>query len=308
MLCEPQDRAAKDIVLIVNSGRDPHYGPGRFGVELARRLAEDSIASLRLDFAGLGDSLGPPGEESILSSMLDQDRSTDVSDAIDALARLGFRYFAAYGLCAGAYHVMRAAVADPRISRLLLVNTPVLEWHQGGGVDFIRHKNMPLRHFLAEFAKLRSWSIARHKILKSGSVLRGQLLRLAANLSSASWSRRFTKSRLTSGQKNIEVLLRRNVKCLFLFGAGDLGLDAVTRELAPLRSDHRFRENVTIEVLPDFDHLVSHEKTRHAAAQRIRAFLRQTGLKPVPAAVMTEPMADAHANEWRAPIAMPKPR
>jgi len=287
MLCEPERRDATDIVLIVNAGRDPHYGPGRFGVEFARTLARDSIASLRLDFAGFGDSLGPPGEETRLSSLFDMDRSADVSAAIDSLARLGFLNFAAYGLCAGAYHVMRAAVADPRISRLLLVNMPLLDWQSGEGIDFIRHKNMPLRYFLAEFAKLRSWPIARHKILKSGSVLRGQFLRLAAKFSSA--------ASLTPGQKNIAALLRRNVKSLFLFGEGDLGLDTVTRELEPLRADPKFAETITIDVLPNFDHLVSHETTRHAAANHMRAFLRHTGASPTPAAMVPEPMA-AHAD------------
>jgi len=301
MLCQPEQAGATDIVLIVNAGRDPRHGPGRFHVELARKLAEESVASLRLDFAGLGDSIGPPGEEDLLSSLLDTDRTADISAAIDALARLGFRNFAAYGLCAGAYHAMRAAISDPRLSRLLLVNMPLLDWRPGEGIDFIRHKNMPLRYFLGEFAKLRSWPIARHKILKSGSVLRGQLLRLAstfanAKWSPARWSRRFGGAGLTEGQKNIALLLRRNVKTLFLFGENDLGLDAVTRELDPLRTAHTFAETITIQVLANFDHLVSHEPTRRAAAQNLRAFLRRTATKPPPCAMKETALATAPAG------------
>jgi pimeloyl-ACP methyl ester carboxylesterase len=279
VLCQPEHHVASEVVLVVNAGRDPHPGPGRFNVELARVLARHGIASLRFDFAGLGDSLGPPGEESKMSSLFDLDRTADVSAAIDALLRMGFRNFAAYGLCAGAYHAMVAAVADSRLSKLLLVNMPLLAWSSGESIDFIRHKNMPLSYFLTELAKLRSWSIARHKILKSGSVLRGQILRFSAHLASASWwpvhwLQGSGDAGLTAGQRRIAVLLRRNVKTLLLFGEGDLGLDAVTKELEPLRSAQSFAQDVTIQVLPNFDHLVSHERTRRAAANCMLDFLR----------------------------------
>ena len=124
-------------VIIGNGGRDPHYGSARIGVEFARRLAAEGIASLRIDFAGLGDSPGPPGQERVLSHMFETDRRPDISAAIDVLEGLGFRRFVVQGLCAGAYHAFHAALADPRIGTLLLVNMPLFRWQTGWTIGSI---------------------------------------------------------------------------------------------------------------------------------------------------------------------------
>jgi pimeloyl-ACP methyl ester carboxylesterase len=282
ILCQPENMRTNDVVLVVNTGRDPRHSPGRFNVEFSRILARQGIASLRFDFSGLGDSLGSPGQESILSSLMDHDRSDDLSAAIDMLERLGFRRFTAYGLCAGAYHSMRAAVADQRISRLLLINIPVFSWTSGARIDFIRHKNMPPRYFLSELLKLNSWTIAGQKLQKSRSVLRGQAIRLSTKFANAPWSPlawldRTSGVKLTAGQKSMEVLSRRRVKTLLLFGEGDLGLDAVAQEFGTHNPVPALGDNVIFQVLPDFDHLVSHERTRRHAARCMIDFLEQTG-------------------------------
>jgi len=282
ILCQPANEPTTEIVLILNAGRDPRHSPGRFNVEFSRQLAQKGIAALRFDFSGLGDSLGPPGQESKLSSLLDLERSGDVSAAIDALTPLGFRNFTAYGLCAGAYHAMQSAVADSRISRLLLINIPVFSWSSGERIDFIRHKNLPFRYYFAELIRLKSWSTARQKLQKSGSVLRGQALRLSTKLANAPWSPliwldRLGGLKLTAGQKNMAILSRRRVKTLLLFGEGDLGLDAVTQEFGAINAAPALGENVTLRVVAEFDHLVSHERTRRSATLCMLTFLENTG-------------------------------
>ena len=110
MLCRPEKHTSETAVIIGNTGHRPHYGIARFGTEFARQLASAGIASLRIDFAGLGDSIGPNGKENVLSHMLETDRTGDFSAAIDALEQLGYRSFIAHGLCAGAYHAFHAAL------------------------------------------------------------------------------------------------------------------------------------------------------------------------------------------------------
>jgi hypothetical protein len=56
MLCQPDGPISKTVVIIGNGGRDPHYGAARHAVAFARRLARLGIASLRMDFSGLGES------------------------------------------------------------------------------------------------------------------------------------------------------------------------------------------------------------------------------------------------------------
>ena len=128
VLCCPAAGGTKRAVIIVNTGRDPHYGIARFGVQLARRLAAVGIASLRFDFAGLGDSVGPAGGKDVLSALLSTDRSADISAAVDLLEQHGYHEIAVHGLCSGAYHAFHAALSEPRIDTLLLVNFPVFLW------------------------------------------------------------------------------------------------------------------------------------------------------------------------------------
>ena len=124
MLCRPDDALADLVVVIGNSGGNPHHGFARFSVELARCLARNGIASLRIDFAGLGDSEARENGVELVTQVFEVDRSSDMSRAVDALARLGYRRFVAYGLCSGAYHALHAALADSRFAAAVSVNLP----------------------------------------------------------------------------------------------------------------------------------------------------------------------------------------
>ena len=121
VLCRPDENATGPIVVMVNPGGDPHHGYARFSVDFARRLARAGIASLRMDFAGLGDSANP---NDTTTHVFEIDRTRDIAAAINALAALGYGPFALHGLCSGAYHAFQAALAEPRITTLLLVNLP----------------------------------------------------------------------------------------------------------------------------------------------------------------------------------------
>lgn len=123
VLCQPHG-GAELALLIGNSGGNPRHGFARFGTHLARRLGEAGIASLRFDFAGLGDSIFLEDGVDTQSDVFRQDREADFSAAIDRLRLEGFSRFAVQGLCSGAYHAVRAAAADPRIEALSVVNLP----------------------------------------------------------------------------------------------------------------------------------------------------------------------------------------
>jgi pimeloyl-ACP methyl ester carboxylesterase len=141
MLCQP-DRPTFPgrIVIIGNTGGDPHDGFARFGVELARALARRGIASLRMDFAGLGDSVNGAADRDGVTHTFEIDRRGDLSSAIDLVQGMGFDIVAVQGLCSGAYHALQAAVADERIAILLCVNLPWfnLRFEKAGATSFAR--------------------------------------------------------------------------------------------------------------------------------------------------------------------------
>jgi pimeloyl-ACP methyl ester carboxylesterase len=141
MLCRPDRMTVPGkIVIIGNSGGDPHDGFARFGVEFARDLATQGIASFRMDFAGLGDSINGPADRDGVTDTFKVDRRSDMSSAIDLVEGMGFGIVALQGLCSGAYHAMQAAVADIRVSTLLCVNLPWfnLVYEKAGGASLVR--------------------------------------------------------------------------------------------------------------------------------------------------------------------------
>ena len=136
ILCRPSRRPEVPVAVVIpNTSGAPHYGFAHTTVGLARRLAASGVASLRIDFDGVGDS-GTP-RDSPPAHVFESDRRPDVAAAIDALEAMGFRHFAVQGLCSGAYHALHATLADPRISRQILVNLPLFQWRAGDAIELM---------------------------------------------------------------------------------------------------------------------------------------------------------------------------
>lgn len=126
ILCRPDTELPCDrVVIIGNAGGDPHHGFARFAVELSRQLANAGVAALRMDFAGLGDSLDPSGNLDQPTHVFGISRSPDIRAAVDVLGTLGYRDFITAGLCSGAYHALEGTLADRRVGMQLLINLPL---------------------------------------------------------------------------------------------------------------------------------------------------------------------------------------
>lgn len=110
--------APRTAVLVLNAGLIHHVGPFRMHVELARALAGEGSLVCRIDQSGLGDSAPRPGAWTYEARAV-----RDARDAMDAVkARFGAEQFVLVGLCAGAMSVHRAAVADPRVVGVCLLD------------------------------------------------------------------------------------------------------------------------------------------------------------------------------------------
>lgn len=144
MLCRPAlDRDTGFALVICNAGGMPRHGFARFGVQCARALAQAGFASLRFDFAGLGDSIYYSDGVDLQTDVFTEDRTADIQDALSALEGLGFRRFGIQGLCSGAYHALHGACADARISQLHLINLPWFSLqHERPGPDSVTQRCM----------------------------------------------------------------------------------------------------------------------------------------------------------------------
>ena len=118
ILTEPEPASERPFVILLNAGLVHRVGPFRMSVDLARRLAALGFPTLRMDLSGLGDSAPRPGEPDLHRRVV-----ADLKDAMDFLAqRRGARRFVVGGVCSGAINAHRAAVADPRVVGLIMLD------------------------------------------------------------------------------------------------------------------------------------------------------------------------------------------
>jgi dienelactone hydrolase len=105
-------------LLLFNAGIVHRIGPHRLNVKIARALAENGVAALRFDLSGLGDSAPAPNGAGLQAQTL-----ADIGAALDLLsAESGAQRHLLVGLCSGADDGYRAALADPRIAGLVLLD------------------------------------------------------------------------------------------------------------------------------------------------------------------------------------------
>jgi pimeloyl-ACP methyl ester carboxylesterase len=120
-------------LLMLNVGGNYRIGPNRLYVKMARALAANGYRVLRFDLTGLGDSRAEPGPRT--HNYFSKDSAGDVIAAIDRMAAEGCTRFWVMGVCSGSYVAFQAALADPRVSGQVLMNSRLLEWRDDTDED-----------------------------------------------------------------------------------------------------------------------------------------------------------------------------
>jgi alpha-beta hydrolase superfamily lysophospholipase len=134
VVSEPAE-TVRDVVLLLNSGTIHHIGPSRLYVDIARACAARGIAAIRMDLSGVGDSGLRPGEKE--NSPYADSARTDVRQAVEFASRRfpGARLHL-LGLCSGAYHALKAAVAGHALCSVVVVNPLTYFWKPGMSLDY----------------------------------------------------------------------------------------------------------------------------------------------------------------------------
>ena len=268
VLCRPRDSTPGTVVLLGNAGHDPHYASARHAVTLSRKLAARGMASLRLDYAGLGDSIGPAGKERMLSHVFAVDRGPDVSAAVDALQGLGYRHFGIEGLCSGAFHAFRTALAEPRISTVLVVNLPFFTLPAGNVLGYLEQKDRSPGEYLAKLLRSRTWATLLSGKVDYYGIFVGQLGRLRTRIKARllGLARRVGLLREQSFAKRaMTELAKRGTTTLFLFSPGEEAEGAFALEFGPTGDGLAAYKGAAMHVIPGMDHHLT------AAAGRVAA-------------------------------------
>lgn len=135
IITEPSGAAPTQGLILVNAGLVPKFGPYRLYTQLARRLAQSGVVTLRFDLGGVGDSL-----QEASSRPLAARTNLEICAAIDELwERHALQDLALAGLCSGAEDAFRAAAHDERVTRVVLMD-PFAYRTRGWGARHLAHR------------------------------------------------------------------------------------------------------------------------------------------------------------------------
>ncbi|MBI3548182.1 MAG: hypothetical protein HY078_03915 [Elusimicrobia bacterium] len=118
ILTEPADAAPRLAAILVTAGLQPKFGPFRIYAQLARRLAQDGVLTLRFDLDGIGDS-GRGRADMPLRARTE----ADLRSALDYLSEhFSVDGVVLGGLCSGAEDSLRMAELDTRVTAVFMID------------------------------------------------------------------------------------------------------------------------------------------------------------------------------------------
>jgi alpha-beta hydrolase superfamily lysophospholipase len=266
------ERRPRPAVLMLNSGAIHHIGPNRLWVRLARQWAARGLTVLRLDIAGIGDSLARPGaEENVVYS---PHAMEDVAAALAYLrAQPGVGECHLLGLCSGAYHALKAAVAGQVVASSVMINPLTYFWKEGMTLADVKDYELS-----ALTSKFRGKLFTREPWLK---LVRGELdVRLVAEvLGRRLWG--VLAPPLMDAARALKIPLHHNLalelesvaaqgtRLRFVFAAQAPGFALLRKQSGRAMERLLERQLASIDFVPDADHTF----TRREARERLVAVL-----------------------------------
>lgn len=301
VFCAP--RRALDgapAVLFVNTGGVHRVGDGRLAVVLARRLAAQGIASLRMDVAGLGDSQRRDAALT-LDALYADAALVDAKAGVDWLAAAGHARTVMFGVCTGAYVSLHTALAHPGVVGCMAVNLPFFAW--GGartrpGAQHVESSRVYGRSLRdpRKWARLLSGrangyaivtELVRRGLARIGARASGPLERLLG-LSTPSGAIRALAADLD----------RKGVHTSLVYGPLDEGLDELAIHFGPNGKRLNRLKHVDVNVIARVDHALFSPDAREVVMAQFERFLRTrvTGVVAAVTGRAVPPRAHAFAG------------
>lgn len=250
-------------VILLNAGADYHIGASGMYVGLARRWARRGYVVLRMDLAGLGDSCTRPGRPD--NEIFPPAAIEDIRAAIEWMrSRYNVNDITLAGVCSGAYHALRAAVAAVPVNRILMVNPEIFFWKEGMTV-----KDMQMSEVVRNpgVYRARMFSVAAWRKLTTGKVNVRYILRIylqRALLAVESTFRDFARHlhiHLPGDLGwDLEQIGQRGVQVVFVFARGEPGIELLT--ILGGMSVKRLGDRCRVHIIDSADHVFSKKGPR----------------------------------------------
>lgn len=268
ILCLP-DHPATDSpgVVFLNTGGDPRSGIGGFTTKAARKLAAEGYRSLRFDFAGLGDSPMPQGKQR--SHIFETPREADMDAAIQFLADQGNGTVVVAGVCAGAYHAIRAAINDKRVMGVFAVSPVKLVWRKGDSLAFGRRDDGKATR--AYFGALSDTN--NRSRLFAGEVDVKTISRALAGRVKNHTLGMMAKRRSNSPLAGLRAFSRRGGRAYLLMGLDDISLDEVETFFGPNGRELKKAAHMVVDINPRLDHGLARRESQQIALSSLVAWL-----------------------------------
>jgi hypothetical protein len=219
---------------------------------------------MRLDLAGLGDSGTRPGRPN--DEVFPPAAIEDIRIAVEFMrSRYGIGDITLGGLCSGAYHSLRAAIAALPVNRILLVNPMNFLWNEGLTAGDLQLEVDVARN--VGFYRDRVFSAAIWKRILTGRfniwriariLMQRPLLDFESKLHDLARSFRIHMRRDLGWE--LEEIGARGVKMVFVFARGEPGLDVL--RLQGGSAVKRLGDRCLIHIIDSADHIFSHTATR----------------------------------------------
>ncbi|NQU41037.1 MAG: hypothetical protein HQ523_13885 [Lentisphaerae bacterium] len=256
-------------LLLWNTGVQHRVGPCRLNVQLARRLAERGIPSLRFDLSGLGDSAPRADRRS--------GRERAASDARSAMAlleqRLSATRFAVLGLCTGADYAYNAAVTDERVTAFVCLD--------GLSYPTFRFGLERLRSFLSSRTRILSFlrracgrfpALAWRRLNTSGS--RRSAAAVAAGCTGSDLFGWAPPPR-REAEEAMRTLVQRGTRSLWIYSGEELALYNYREQFRDMFAGIEFNDTVEVDYFKESDHLFSDAASRERLLNRVCLWMDQ---------------------------------
>ncbi len=261
----PADEIRRRAVILLNAGADYHVCASRLYVSMARHWAEHGYVILRMDFAGLGDSRTRPGR--VDDDVFPQEALADIRAAIEFLrGSYGVREVTLAGLCSGAYHALRAAVAGLPVHRILMINPQNYFWKPGEtleGLQLVEVVRNPGVY------RTRLFSPAAWKRVVAGQVniLRIVKILLRRPILAAESTLREIARRLHIRLPNdlgteLEEVVARGVRVVFVFARGEPGIGLLELQAGNAVKRLAERRHIHLHIMDSGDHVFTRSGSR----------------------------------------------
>jgi hypothetical protein len=262
IVTEPRDAGSGTCVL-VSAGLVPKFGPYRLYAQLARRLAQSGIRTLRFDLGDVGDS-----RQAHVGRTLEERTHLEIGAAVDFTSErfgLGGGGVVLGGLCSGAEDSFRYAERDPRVSAVLLIDA-----------FSYRTRGWSWRHGLHRATRTSMRWLGMYAPLDYRNA--------AANSSAASNMPRLAYKQMEHAESSriLKALVARGVKIHFVYTGGVRESFNHPRQLNAMFKGIDFKGLVTLDYFPHIEHLQALQEERLALIEAIDLRLRGKGRRDEP--------------------------